>query len=294
MKKKTAHRFYTECFFKNLHTVVDKVSPTRTYVSKFYALARDRRIRFLSRLMKRNPDIKAKHKYLCFALSKCKVPVYLTVKGLTPSPGGVSLYCSKTRFCAHCWVRVTCSSFIQMVKKMTKYDHYAFAYKEKINFIDLDASVAHIFIECSRMFTKRHKFSKANLKRDAILGITETLCVYPMVMLGKKVLALQLRQLAYCSTYSAFYDSSTIRSEVKLGEPSVQFCSYPARSLRGSAETQIKIDEVLKRLRLTRRAGIMYNPCMTKAPTGLPVEVKVETSPILPNTISLDDKPATN
>jgi len=294
MKKKTAHRFYKECFFKQLHTVVDKVSPTRAYLARFYDIARDRRIKFLSRFMKRNPEVKKRYKYLCFALSKCKTPIYLAVRGSAPKSGPVSLYCSKIRFCAHCWVRRTCRSFIAMVNKMTKYDHYAFAYKEKINFIDLDASAAHIFIECSRMFTKRHKFSKANLKRDAILGVTETLCVYPMVMLGKKVLALQLRQLAYCSTHSAFYDSSTIRSEVKLGEPSVQFCSYPARSLKGSAETQIKIDEVLKGLRLTRRAGIMYNPCMTKATTSLPVEVKVETSPILPNTISLDDNPATN
>lgn len=134
------------------------------------------------------------------------------------------------------------------------------------------------------MFTKRHRFSKANLNRDGILGITETLCVYPMVMQGKKVLALQLRQLAYCSNISGFYESSTIRSEVKLGEPSIQFCSYPARSLRGSAETQIKIDHVLKRLRLTRRAGIMYNPCIPLPP----IPVKVETSLLLPNTISLD------
>lgn len=291
MKKKTAHRFYKECFFKNLHSIVDKVAPTRSYLARFYEIARERRLKFLARFIKRNPEVKKKHKYLCFALSKCKTPIYLNVKGLVSKPGPASLYCSKIKFCAHCWVRRTCRSFITMVNKMTKYDHYAFAYKEKINFIDLDASVGHIFIECSRMFTKRHRFSKANLSRSGILGITETLCVYPMVMHGKKVLALQLRQLAYCSTYSAFYDSSTIRSEVKLGEPSIQFCSYPARSLKGSAETQIKIDEALKRLRLTRRAGIMYNPCIAKAPEILPVEVKVETSPILPNTISLDDKP---
>lgn len=284
MKKKTAHRFYKECFFKHLSDVVDKVKPTRSYLARFYELVRDKRIKFLNRLMKRSPEIKEKHKYLCFALSKCKMPLYLAVKGFAPKSGGASLYCSKTRFCAHCWVRVTCSSFIEMVKKMTRYDHYAFAYKEKISFIDLDASVGHIFIECSRMFTKRHRFSKANLNREGILGITETLCVYPMVMQGKKVLALQLRQLAYCSNISGFYESSTIRSEVKLGEPSIQFCSYPARSLRGSAETQIKIDHVLKRLRLTRRAGIMYNPCIPLPP----IPVKVETSLLLPNTISLD------
>ena len=139
MKKKTAHRFYKECFFKHLSDVVDKVKPTRSYLARFYELVRDRRIKFLNRLMKRSPEIKEKHKYLCFALSKCKIPLYLAVKGFVPKSGGASLYCSKTRFCAHCWVRVTCRSFITMVKKMTRYDHYAFAYKEKISFIDLDS-----------------------------------------------------------------------------------------------------------------------------------------------------------
>jgi hypothetical protein len=32
----------------------------------------------------------------------------------------------------------------------------------------------------------------------------------------------------------------------------------------------------------------MYNPCTPKGAVSLPKEVKVETSPILPNTISLD------
>jgi hypothetical protein len=278
-QQRLVYRFYRACFYRRLNELANKgPKPERGALLQSYILRRARKIKLFKRMFKHDPVLGKKYKYLCYSLTKCKLPMYLNVKGykkqLTKKDvSGNPVYCSKTRFCGHCWIRTTCRSFVKMVKAMPTTDGYIYAYKSKVSLIDADASTYSIINECRDMFTKRHKFSSYRLKRAGILGISETLCVYPIVANNKKVFALELRQIAYCHPASIFALAATSKSDKIFGSASIDFCSFPANYMKAGVATQIKLDTILKRIRLTRRSGIMYNPEGAKVDTSPPIAI---------------------
>lgn len=273
-EKKLVYKFYRNCFYKDMQRLF---GGHRAELLQKYVKTRAKKIKLFARLFKKDTVLGTKHRYLCYSLIKCKLPAYLHIKGYkktnTEKPSNkATVFCSRTRFCAYCWVRVMCKSFVRMVKKIPKKEDQVYAYKSRIELVDYATDTQSITKICKSMFSPRYRFSSKRLIKFGLLGVSETLCVYPVLVDGKKKLALEFRQLAYCNKKSDFALSSEVVSDKILGLPSVKFCSFPAGHISASVHTQVKIDNILSRIRLTRRYGIMYNPLL--------ISKKVETSPL--------------
>ena len=259
-KNKNIYKFYRECFYNELDILTKKDKPSAAHKLMAFLSIRNKRIKLLNKFLKKNPSLLKNNKYLCYSLNKCKLPVYLSINDyrfkIRPTA-----YCSKTRVCGYCWVRSVCKSFCKLVKLVKPIKDYVYAYKEATMHIDADIDAESLKKITSSVFTKRHRFKPSCLNKSGISGLTEMLFIYPTIVDGnKRSYAITLRQLAYCHIQSDFAKLSDCKSPLRLEEPSVKFCSFPARIMLASSGNMLKINEALRSVKLMRRYGSFYNP----------------------------------
>lgn len=260
-KSKLIYGFYRECFYRNMDALLyaGRASKTRTERLLSYLALRNKRLKVLSRILKKDESLARDNPYLVHSLYKCKLPIYLAVNNFPKIGHRKTAYCSRPRMCAYCWVRLACKSFSRTAKRIMHMNGYVYAYHSTIALKPIDASVDDIKSAGLSMFSKRHKYSKDRMAKADMVGMSEQLCAYPSIMGdGSKVIVLELRKLAYCHKDSAFAKDSICTSIRKFSEPSISFCSYPAKIMNSSIKTSLKIDAAFKGSRLLRQYGVMY------------------------------------
>jgi hypothetical protein len=258
--KKPIYKFYRQCFFSGLKDLANKERPSMQYKLMAFLIARKTLVKSLSKFLIRHKELQLRNKYLCFALSKCTLPIYLSVKSYKFKTRK-SLYCSKTRICGYCWVRSMCKSYCSLTRKISKgQTDQVFAYREQITVVDYSCTPEELRLASVHSFTKRHRFKASCLERIGVLGLTEMLCVYPSLNSeGNKVYILQLRQLAYCIKDSEFAKSALHVNKMPLEAPGISFCHFPAQIMKSTAGSILKVNEALRSVKLVRRYGLMFN-----------------------------------
>lgn len=260
-------RFYRACFYEELVKVTGSHGANRgTALSKFLAL-RSSKVRAMYSLFKNKPDLGKEYPFLCSSMSNCRLPTYLRIWKAKPSGKKKKTQpCSKSRYCAYCWVRMYCKSYRKMTKNIDKkaYQDYGFFYNEKTLLLPSDTSYEALADLGLALFSHRNKYGGNRLASARIAGIAESLIVHSCNE-GKRMFKVTLRQLAYCHKQSKFAKSAMKGSFKRFGAAAVSFCCFPVSMLYDGPLRSIRLDEAFRRRRLVRQYGIFYN---SGAPSG--------------------------
>jgi hypothetical protein len=262
-------RFYRSCFYEELTKVFGSHGASRgNSLSKFLAL-RISKIKAMYAVFKSKPALASTYPFLCSSISGCRLPTYLRCWKAKPSEKNrkKSKPCSKSRYCAYCWVRMTCKSYCKMTKGIDKelYPGYEYFYNEKVLLLSSDVSYEVLAEQGLALFAHRNKYGSRKLVSAGIAGIAESLVVHSCNTAGTRMFKLTLRQVAYCHKDSRFAKSALAGSPRRFGKAAIMFCSFPVSMLYDGPLRSIRLDEAFRRRRLVRQYGIFYN---SGAPSG--------------------------
>lgn len=259
-------RFYRHCFYRELVKTLGSHGSNRGgALSKFLALRRSK-IKSMYAFFKKDPGLTKKYPFLCGSVAGCRMPKYLQAFKMKPSKKS-SVPCSKTRYCAFCWVRINCKAYSRMTRNIDKaaYPGYGFFYNERVILLPMTTSHSILADQGLSLFSHRNKYSGPRLASSRIAGIAETLVVHSATHDNVRMYKLTLRQIAYCHKDSVFAKSSKSGSAKRFGTSAVDFCCFPVSMLYDGPLRSMSLDEIFRRRRLVRQYGIFYN---SGAPSG--------------------------
>lgn len=228
---------------------------------KFLAF-REKKIKSFFKALKDKPNLRRSYPNLATSIRACPLPVYLG-KPHGDSRGNA---CSRPRYCAYCWNRLTCRSYVRMTKAANKLDikDYVYAYSEVVLLLPSDASQEDIASAGMSLFSPRWKYSKDKLASSRVLGVAEKLVVHSYRQdEGTRVYKLTLRRIAYCHKDSKSAKNS-LKSSSRYGSAGVKFCCYPVSMVFDGPTRSIKLDETFRRRRTMRQYGVFYGASSIK------------------------------
>lgn len=124
-----SRRFYRSCFYVQMFAALRSHGPTSraSVLFKFLAL-REKKAKALFAALTSKPTLKESYPYLAAAVTACTLPAYLYKKKKDLKRNS----CGKTRYCAYCWNRRTCKSYVRMTKPANRLNikDYVYAYSE--------------------------------------------------------------------------------------------------------------------------------------------------------------------
>ena len=252
-----SRRFYRSCFYVQMFAALrSHGSISRASVLfKFLAL-REKKIKALFDAIDSRVNLKEGYPYLAASVKSCTLPAYLGKKEKDTKTNR----CSKIRYCAYCWNRMTCKPYVRMTRAADKLDikDYVYAYSEISVHLPLGSSREDIASAGMALFSPRWKYSKDKLASSKVLGVAELLVVHSCKQdSGGRVYKITLRKIAYCHKNSKLAKDS-LKSSSRYGSAGVKFCCYPVSMIFDGPLRSIKFDEAFRRRRTMRQYGVFY------------------------------------
>ena len=258
-----SRRFYRSCFYVQMfaalrsHGLVSRAS----VLFKFLAL-REHKIKSLFAVLDSKPDLKERYPYLAASVTACTLPSYLHKKEKDTKINR----CSKIRYCAYCWNRMTCKPYVRMTRPSNKLNikDYVYSYSEVSVYLPLGSSREDIASAGMALFSPRWKYSRDKLASSRVLGVAELLVVHSCKQdSGSRAYKITLRKIAYCHKNSKLAKDS-LKSSSRYGSAGVKFCCYPVSMLFDGPLRSIKFDEAFRRRRTMRQYGVFYGASSIK------------------------------
>ena len=252
-----SRRFYRSCFYVQMFAALrSHGSISRASVLfKFLAL-REKKIKALFDAIDSRVSLKEGYPYLAASVKSCTLPAYLGKKEKDTKTNR----CSKIRYCAYCWNRMTCKPYVRMTRAADKLDikDYVYAYSEISVHLPLGSSREDIASAGMALFSPRWKYSKDKLASSRVLGVAELLVVHSCKQdSGGRAYKITLRKIAYCHKNSKLAKDS-LKSSSRYGSAGVKFCCYPVSMIFDGPLRSIKFDEAFRRRRTMRQYGVFY------------------------------------
>lgn len=252
-----SRRFYRSCFYVQMFAALRSHGPTSraSVLFKFLAL-REKKAKALFDAVEGKPNLKKSYPYLAAAVTACTLPAYLYKKEKDLKSNS----CSKARYCAYCWNRMTCKSYVRMTKPANRLNikDYVYAYSEVSVSLPLGSSRDDIASAGMALFSSRWKYSRDKLASSRVLGVAELLVVHSCKQnAGDRSYKVTLRKIAYCHKNSKLAKDS-LKSSSRYGSAGVKFCCYPVSMLFDGPLRSIKFDEAFRRRRTMRQYGVFY------------------------------------
>lgn len=258
-----SRRFYRSCFYVQMfaalrsHGLVSRAS----VLFKFLAL-RENKMKSLFATLDSKPNFKERYPYLAASVTACTLPAYLDKKEKDLKTNR----CGKTRYCAYCWNRRTCKSYVRMTRPSNRLNikDYVYSYSETSVHLPLGSSREDIASAGMALFSPRWKYSRDKLASSRVLGVAELLVVHSCKQdSGGRAYKVILRKIAYCHKNSKLAKDS-LKSSSRYGSAGVKFCCYPVSMIFDGPLRSIKFDEAFRRRRTMRQYGVFYGASSIK------------------------------
>lgn len=252
-----SRRFYRSCFYVQMFAALrSHGSMSRASVLfKFLAL-REKKIKALFDAVDSRSNLKEGYPYLAASVTACTLPAYLNKKEKDLKTNR----CGKTRYCAYCWNRRTCKSYVRMTKPANRLNikDYVYSYSEVSVYLPLGSSIEDVASAGMALFSPRWKYSRDKLASSKVLGVAELLVAHSCKQdSGSRAYKLTLRKIAYCHKNSKLAKDS-LKSSSRYGSAGVKFCCYPVSMVFDGPLRSIKFDEAFRRRRTMRQYGVFY------------------------------------
>lgn len=228
---------------------------------KFLAL-RENKMKSLFATLDSKPNFKERYPYLAASVTACTLPAYLDKKEKDLKTNR----CGKTRYCAYCWNRRTCKSYVRMTRPSNRLNikDYVYSYSETSVHLPLGSSREDIASAGMALFSPRWKYSRDKLASSRVLGVAELLVVHSCKQdSGGRAYKVILRKIAYCHKNSKLAKDS-LKSSSRYGSAGVKFCCYPVSMIFDGPLRSIKFDEAFRRRRTMRQYGVFYGASSIK------------------------------